>query len=185
MKRESHRILGNYLMEQMKGLPAYRYQKAFLFGCTQPDSNPFTYLKGSRRAQRLRGHNYRNAERCMSRMARLLEAREQWRMLDYYRLGKLIHYPSDAFTYAHNETFDKSIHEHRLYEMQLQRIFKITLALSRRAENEMNREEESAMEAIRAAHERYMEGMRSLQTDVQYILGMTHQVFSTLIPEAA
>ena len=49
----------------------------------------------------------------------------------------------------------------------------------------MNREEESAMEAIRAAHERYMEGMRSLQTDVQYILGMTHQVFSTLIPEAA
>lgn len=184
MKRESHRILGNYLMAQLRELPAYRCQKAFLFGCTQPDTNPFTYLKGSCRAQRLRGHNYRNAERCMSRMARLLEGRQRWRMIDYYRLGKLIHYTSDAFTYAHNECFDESIHAHRIYERRLQRMFKTTLALSHMAA-ETEGEKLRAMEAIRAAHDRYMDGARGLQTDVRYILGMTRQVFSTLIPEAA
>ena len=60
MKRESHKILGHYLMQQLQVAPAYRHRKAFLFGCTEPDSNPFTYLKGSRTIQWLRGHNYRN-----------------------------------------------------------------------------------------------------------------------------
>ncbi len=99
-----------------------------MFGCTEPDSNPLTYLKGSRTIQWPRGHNYRNAERLMARLSASLSRRERWGMLDYYRLGKLIHYTSDAFTYAHNETFRENIHEHRCYEARLQRCFKTSLA---------------------------------------------------------
>lgn len=181
MKRESHKILGRYLMEQLQAAPAYRYQKAFLFGCTEPDSNPFTYLKGSRTVQWLRGHNYRNAERLMDRMSRRLTQREKWRMLDYYRLGKLIHYTSDAFTYAHNDTFRESIHEHRCYEAKLQRCFKINLAIERRAARR-EEVEETVIAAIRESHERYMEAARSVLTDVEYILRMTEQVFCHLVP---
>lgn len=182
MKRESHRMLGVYLLEQITWeLSAWR-RRAFLLGCIEPDSNPFTYLKGSRRVQMLRGHNYRNAERWMDRMAARLEARQCWRLLDYYRLGQLIHYTSDAFTFAHNETFRESIREHRRYEQRLQRIFQLTLALP--GEEMAADEGGSAMEAIRTTHERYMRDGRTMQTDVDYILAMTRQIFCRLVPEA-
>ncbi|MEG0779640.1 MAG: zinc dependent phospholipase C family protein [Oscillospiraceae bacterium] len=181
MKRESHKILGNYLMEQLQELPAYRYQKAFLLGCIEPDSNPLTYLKGSRSIQWLRGHNYRNAERWIGSTCGKLEARETWRLLDYYRLGKLIHYTSDAFTFAHNETFLEDIRAHRSYEAKLQRYFKTTLALQYNAESQQCYD--SVMAAIEAAHDRYMEAATSIATDVTYILEMAGQVFASLIPQ--
>lgn len=182
MKRESHVILGNYLMEQLQFTPAFRYRKAFLFGCIQPDSNPFTYLKGSRTIQWLRGHNYRNAESLMDRMSLHLSQRDDWGVLDYYRLGKLIHYTSDAFTFAHNETFAENIRQHRRYEAKLQRCFKTSLYMQLRGE-ELDELEETVMNAIRETHEMYMEAVRSVRTDVEYILRMTEQVFRSLVPQ--
>ncbi len=183
MKRESHKILGHYLMQQLQVAPAYRHRKAFLFGCTEPDSNPFTYLKGSRTIQWLRGHNYRNAERLMARLSASLSRRERWGMLDYYRLGKLIHYTSDAFTYAHNETFRENIHEHRCYEARLQRCFKTSLALAWGARERRQHAREAVFAAVREAHASYMNTDRSIRTDVEYILRMTEQVFCGLVPE--
>ena len=171
-------------MDQLQVAPAYRYQKAFLFGCIQPDSNPFTYLKGSRTVQWLRGHNYRNAEQLMARMSRRLSEKDRWTLLDYYCLGKLIHYTSDAFTYAHNETFSENIHQHRCYEAKLQRCFKTSLYMQRRQE-EWEEVEETVMAAIRNTHDLYMEAVRSVRTDVEYILRMTEQVFRNLVPQPA
>ena len=93
-----------------------RYVQAFLIGCIEPDRNPVTYLKGSIRHQWLRGHNYRNARRFMRRISVRLENKDSWNLYDYYTLGKLIHYTTDAFTYAHNDTFPTALTEHREYE---------------------------------------------------------------------
>ena len=103
MQKRSHKLLAATLLENVQGFQARRFELAFLFGSFQPDCNPLTYLKGSLRAYKFRGHNYSNSQRYIySRISRL-QRRERWTMWQYYTLGKLTHYLADAFTYPHNE----------------------------------------------------------------------------------
>ena len=62
MQKRSHKLLAATLLENTQGFQARRFELAFLFGSFQPDCNPLTYLKGSLREQRFRGHNFRNSE---------------------------------------------------------------------------------------------------------------------------
>lgn len=120
MRGRSHIALGQYLLSAyMPGLGT-KQRRAFLLGCIQPDRNPATYLKGSIRFQWLRGHNYLNARRFMARISSRLERKHSLNLLDYYTLGKLIHYTADAFTSAHNAFFPKDLAVHRDYEHRLQ-----------------------------------------------------------------
>lgn len=123
MKGESHRQLGRFLMNAYLPGLAKRHARAFLLGCIEPDRNPTTYLKGSVRSQWLRGHNWNNASRYMGRICARLERKERLSMLDYYAMGKLMHYTADAFTYAHNKYFPTNLKEHRRYEIDLQACF--------------------------------------------------------------
>ena len=118
MRGKSHRCLGKYLVQHYMSDTPERYVKAFLLGCIEPDRNPATYLKGSIRCQWLRGHNYRNARRFMRAISARLEKKEKLGLFDYYTLGKLIHYTTDAFTYAHNDTFPTAMHIAAVYAIE-------------------------------------------------------------------
>lgn len=167
MRGKSHICIGKYLIRHyLADIPQAR-KSAFLFGCIQPDRNPATYLKGSLRAQWLRGHNYSNAWRFMCRISRRLEKKKSLNLFDYYTLGKLIHYTADAFTYAHNDHFPASLSDHREYEIQLQNHFleyigqnpEISVASAA-----------SIMEGIAAYHHRYRSHHTNVHRDSRYAL---------------
>jgi len=167
MRGKSHRLLGQYLVEHyMDGVPR-SYQKAFLFGCIEPDRNPATYLKGSLHHQWLRGHNYRNARPFMRHIARRLESRDQLHLFDYYTLGKLIHYTTDAFTYAHNDMFTTNLGDHREYEVALQNHFLNYIQSNPKVTHENAR---SIMEAIYSYHKVYYTLPANIHTDAKYAL---------------
>lgn len=72
MQKRSHKLLAATLLENTQGFQARRFELAFLFGSFQPDCNPLTYLKGSLRAYKFRGHNYSNSQHYIySRISRL------------------------------------------------------------------------------------------------------------------
>ncbi len=123
MLRNSHLQLGIFLSQRYLSCVSKPQTRAFLFGCIEPDKNPFTYLKGSIRFHPLHGHNYSNAAAYMSRLAHRLKNKKRWSLLDYYSLGKLIHYIADAFTHSHNEGFPPDLILHRKYEAKLQHCF--------------------------------------------------------------
>lgn len=123
MRGKSHLRIAQYLIEHYLSDAPKRYQRAFQIGCIEPDRNPATYLKGSIRCQWLRGHNYQNARRFMKVISVRLEKKERLNLFDYYTLGKLIHYTTDAFTYAHNDSFPVQLKEHKVYEDALQEHF--------------------------------------------------------------
>ncbi len=182
MKQESHRRLGRYLMEQVQRQPKRRHSTAFFIGCVEPDRNPLSYLKGSLRAKWFYGHNYQNADRWIFRSIRRLQSKERWNLFDYYRLGKLIHYTSDAFTYVHNNCFDEPIHAHRAYENDLQALFFQRLQECRARYDAKLRD---IAEMLRTAHEQYLSAAADIRRDCQYILDMTSRIFCQLLPEAA
>lgn len=179
MKQESHRLLGHYLIGQLEAQPKRRYRRAFLIGCVEPDRNPLSYLKGSLRAKWLHGHNYQNAANWIDRMIDRLQDQRRWHLFDYYRLGKLIHYTSDAFTYVHNNCFTEPISMHLAYEMQLQEQF---LQRLREAGEHPEQSLRDLSAAFRVLHAQYLEMSADVQRDCRFILEMTARVFWQLFP---
>lgn len=178
MRGESHRRLGYYLAEKyMQGTPR-RYVRAFLIGCVEPDRNPATYIKGSIRCQRLRGHNYENARRYMQRLSLRLERKERLYLLDYYAMGKLIHYTVDAFTLAHNDFFPENLREHRAYEAELQEYFLSFLAGD---PPPCPPENKPVMDTIRAFHRRYESRPAGIFTDARFAFTASCLVAAALV----
>lgn len=177
MRGKSHRYLGAYLVQHyMEGIPQ-RYEKAFLLGCIEPDRNPMTYLKGSIRCQWLRGHNYRNARRFMRSISWRLEKKDSLNLYDYYTLGKLIHYTTDAFTYAHNDMFSTNLGDHREYEVALQNHFLSYLEEDPKVDTKVAK---SIMEAIYSYHRDYEELDADVHTDAKFALAACCCVLAVL-----
>ena len=167
MRGKSHRCLGQYLAQHYMTDVPKPYVKAFQLGCIEPDRNPITYLKGSFRCQWLRGHNYRNARRFMREISWRLEKKDKLNIYDYYTLGKLIHYTTDAFTYAHNETFPTDLADHKKYEDALQEHFLEFMAQDPEVDILVAR---SIMGAICCYHREYEQLESNIQNDSKFAL---------------
>ena len=181
MKQESHRLLGHYLINNLDEQPKKFCRRAFLAGCVEPDRNIFSYLKGSVRSRWFYGHNYQNADRWIERHINRLNSKKSWNIWDYYSMGKLIHYTSDAFTYVHNNCFTDSISAHRAYENVLQEQFLQRLE-SRRQDTGTGAGDIN--EYFRRSHRRYLSRRADVDRDCRYILNMTLWLFGRLFPEA-
>ncbi len=167
MRGKSHTCLGSYLVQHFMPELSKAHRQAFLIGCVEPDRNPVTYLKGSFRHQWLRGHNYRNARRFMRHISARLEKKDSWNLYDYYTLGKLIHYTTDAFTSAHNDTFSTDLNDHRQYEAALQEHFLQFMEEDPQVDITVAR---SVMDVIQAYHRSYEKLDASIHTDSLFAL---------------
>lgn len=167
MRGKSHICLGHYLAEHYMQDISKLHIRAFIIGCVEPDRNPVTYFKGSIRHQWMRGHNYQNARRFMGRISQRLEEKSELNVLDYYTLGKLIHYTTDAFTQAHNDWFGTDLQDHRVYEVALQNHF---LNYMKEDPQVNPRTAQSIMDAIYAYHKEYHRLPGSIHTDTRFAL---------------
>lgn len=167
MRGKSHVCLGKYLAEHYLENVSKWNVRAFLIGCVEPDRNPATYFKGSIRHQWMRGHNFQNARRFMHHISRRLENKGSWNLFDYYTLGKLIHYTTDAFTLAHNDWFGTDLNEHRDYEVALQNHF---LDYMQEDPQVNPRAARSVMDAILAYHREYHDQPSNIHTDTHFAL---------------
>ena len=178
MRGKSHHCLGQYLADKYMNTLPKRYVSAFLIGCVEPDRNPTTYLKGSLRRQWLRGHNWGNAQNYMHRISRRLERRCRLRLLDYYTMGKLIHYTMDAFTSAHNEHFGQSLTDHRQYEQELQHHFLDFLSAKPDIWTDA---QNPVMATIDSYHADYLQRPISVHTDSHFAVIVSCMVMTRLI----
>ena len=170
MQKRSHKLLASTLLRHENGFCSRRFELAFLFGSFQPDCNPLTYLKGSLRARKFRGHNYSNSQYYIySRIARL-QRRDRWTIWHYYTLGKLTHYLADAFTYPHNENYPESLAAHHQYETDLRAYLEAYLQECPLRQEQFRH---NVTEALQSLHAQYMDTAADIRRDVQYILQAT------------
>lgn len=184
MRRNSHSQLGHFLAKNyMEGMPK-RCVYAFRFGCIEPDMNPATYLKGSRRVRRLRGHDFNSAEKYMKRVSCRLEEHSVKGVFSFYRLGRLVHYITDGFTFAHNENFSGSLKDHSRYEHGLHEFFSDYLRtwgdslLAAQAGG-------SAFNVIAREHSKYMRQPSNMAKDSRFAILTALSVVSIITHKAA
>lgn len=181
MKSCSHRTLGQYLTDTyLQDYPKY-CRRAFSIGCIQPDKNPTTYLKGSIHSQWLRGHNWDNAKKYIRKTGNHLQARKELKLLDFYRLGKLIHYTADAFTYSHNNNYTENLSAHRSYECDLHS--KLEKYLSDQCDDFriVLHPNGSVSDFISKNHKRYMHHIPCADNDMDYCVRMCAQVLQLML----
>lgn len=169
MRRESHRILGEVISEELLDTSSPLECAAFRLGCIEPDYNYLTYIKGSIRGQAFHGHNYTNSRNYIRRLSGRLERAAYHGILYHYRLGKLTHYILDAFTYVHNDIFTGTIAEHIHYEHAMSPLFE---KLLRQGYQERIQMKENIAKTIDALHELYLEKRREMRDDCTYSLSM-------------
>jgi len=114
------------------------------------------------------------------RLVRRLKRSHRRNILNFYRLGKLMHYVSDAFTYSHNPGFGGQIKGHHYYEKNLADCFR---SQPFRDAALPKGKSDSAERIFLDAHRQYTETAAGLSTDLDYILKVTGSVFRLLVPE--
>ena len=181
MQKRSHKLLAQSLIDSYNGFAKRRFELAFLFGSFEPDCNPLSYIKGSRRGRALMGHNFSNSQAFIHRRIRRLQDRDHWTVWQYYTLGKLTHYLADAFTYPHNENYPDSLMDHRRYEDAL-RVY-MAGYLARKDIRYMQVRQDLA-DAIEALHQKYMESAADMRRDAEYILEATELLMAGCLPPA-
>lgn len=184
MQKRSHKLLASTLLEERNGFQRKRFELVFLFGSFQPDCNPLSYLKGSIRSRKLRGHNFTNSDIYIeNHIERLRQRKKNWTCWQYYTLGKLTHYLADAFTYPHNEDYPNSIVQHRQYEDELREYLASYLKVWGLRGAELESTDVAA--ALRQLHQQYMDATADMRRDVRYIIEATTLLMQGVRPVAS
>lgn len=161
MRMEDHLALGCYLLAQENVPQLRRHCIAFLIGCIEPDYNQFSYLRGIVHHRKFRGHNAENSLAFLTRSRThfaLHEASSAW---DFFKLGTMLHYAADAFTWPHNAFWPGSLLDHVRYEKALHAVF-----------TEFLRSQPTEHCACFAEHnlrKAYENAPRSMETDCRFI----------------
>lgn len=174
MQTKDHKALSEYIIKQTGGFKKKIYERAFIFGSVEPDFNVFSYLKGSIKNRMFMGHNYHNSIKYLKKASEKLaeKKQEKWNVMDYYRLGKIIHYVADDFTHPHNEEFSGTLYEHTVYEDELHKIMSEYLEQKEMLAIEIEHKKKLS-DAIENLHSKYSDICASHVSDVKWIVEIT------------
>ena len=181
MKKKDHLQIGKLLLAQKDTKLSGIQRLAFLFGCVEPDINPFTYMRGSVRHQFLQGHNAENARKHFQKLLERLSRSGVHSPWQWFALGTLIHYAADSFTFPHNSRFPGSLADHVAYEMQLHTLFPQYLHAAARSRGFQALHAQS-VDALRRS---YLHEAGAAVTDCRYILAASEWLFQRLADRAS
>ena len=174
MQKHDHKCLAKYLLRNVKDKIPAPYRAAFVFGNYEPDINYLTYMHSFWKFDKFHGHHYDNVRPTILRLLRKLERHPNHMMLlDYYRLGKCMHYVADIFTFPHNPQFTGTIPEHMEYEEKLHnRLTEIFAEQDALYYLTLPADKENIKEEIFMLHANYISGQEQygIEHDCRYIL---------------
>lgn len=180
MRKKSHILVARYLADQLpatKSLQSHR--KAFCLGSILPDIKP-SFLTKKHEYFGTFGEIQEKMRALVLSSPTELKERVYWR-----RLGEVMHYMADYFTFPHNRNFTGNLYEHNKYEKHLKNHLKRYIESG--AVNSMVIQPVSfgcfqeMVDYIKDAHERYLQKERNIAEDIQYILSMCFQVIQGIL----
>ena len=180
MRKKSHILLARYLADQMPANTSLQsHRKAFCLGNILPDIQPSFVTK--------RHEYFGTFDEVQEKIILLVETgaedlndRVFWR-----RIGEVMHYIADYFTFPHNRTFDGTLRQHNSYEKNLKNELKAFVKSGKAdvyAEKKLKFENLGELDDfIKDHHREYLGRKRNIDEDIHYILSVCYQVFQGLV----
>ena len=150
------------------------HRNAFCLGNILPDIQPSFVTK--------RHEYFGTFEEVQDKISSLVHSGDVYGDRVFWRrVGEIMHYIADYFTFPHNKTFEGSLRQHNRYEKLLKNKLKSFVLEGKAdvyAENGIRFETVNQLvEFIRVHHRRYLNCERNIEDDIHYILSVCYQVF--------
>lgn len=180
MRKKSHISLAVYIADSLDVMELNRHKKAFCIGSILPDCKP-SFLTTR--------HEICGTFSLVKEEIRKLTVDCDVTSLNprsyVMRLGQVIHYLADYFTYPHNKVYEGSLKDHCIYEEHL----KISLReYIRSGEAARDREEaekfntiDSLFDFVSDMHNEYLKVKRTVEEDCRYIVSLCHRVVEGIL----
>ena len=101
------------------------------------------------------------------------------------RLGEIIHYIADYFTFPHNKIYDGNLKDHCIYEKELKfrlrEYVKSGEAFRVRIDTKKFETAEAVCTFIKKAQEEYLKVEHGVKEDCEYIVRVCHQVVQAIL----
>ena len=180
MRKKSHISLARYIVNDMKIPVMTEHRRAFYLGSILPDCKP-SFL-----TQR---HEFDGTFDMVKERIRMLSEDsdlivENGRVF-MRRLGEVIHYIADYFTYPHNCIYEGNLKDHCVYEeelkLRLREYVRSGEAFRVRIDAKKFQTPEAVCCFIRRAHEEYLQMKHGVKEDCEYIVRVCHQVVQAIL----
>lgn len=180
MRKKSHISVARYIVNNLNTQELDNHKKAFYLGSILPDCKPSFLTKKHEffgTFDQVR-EDIRNLTEDCDIFGR--NERVYWR-----RLGEVIHYVADYFTFPHNDTYDGNLKDHCIYEKHLKKYLKEYIksgeALRQQKEMKSFKTVEALFHFIETSHQEYLKFKRSVEEDVKYIISLCQQVVVSIV----
>ena len=180
MRKKSHIALAGFLVREMDDANMQKHWKAFYFGSILPDLTPkmitdphefdSSYLELKRRIAKL-----------------LSEAREHACKEGtlFCRLGVVMHYLADYFTFPHNKTYPGTLKDHCTYEEKLKQDLRAFLKTEKAKQIGRDKDRdftslEDLFSYIKQQHEAYLKKRSNVEKDIEHIVVINRQLVDAI-----
>lgn len=180
LRKKSHISLAQFIVKNSDISELHQYKKAFYLGSILPDCKP-SFLTEKHQFQetfdKVQGYIRDLTENCDTDER---NQRNYWR-----KIGEVIHYIADYFTFPHNKSFPGNLKDHCMYEKEL----KLYLRKYLRTGEALNKvrtmrnfySADSLIEFISRKHKEYLKICHSVVEDCRYILQLCWNVVAGIV----
>ena len=169
MRKKSHISLAQFIVKNSDSLELNQHKKAFYLGSILPDCKP-SFLTEKHQFngtfEKVQGYIRDLTENCV------FEERDQrsyWR-----RVGEVVHYIADYFTFPHNDHYPGNVKDHCYYERDLKFGMRAFLETEEAAQIKEHVAAYDSVEEltsyIRSIHNSYMKLAHTVEEDIRYIV---------------
>lgn len=189
MRKKSHVSLAKHIVN-ISDIPGFdKHRKAFYVGSILPDCKPSFLTKRHEITE-----TFNLVENGIQKLTRGYTDIEDLSTMYFTKLGEVIHYIADYFTFPHNKEYSGNIRQHCIYEGKLKnklreyirnlsekdlRKWKYNLRLE---ELEQFNSVADICEFLREEHRSYIRrGNHSVEEDCKYIVGICSKVAMAIL----
>ena len=180
MRTVDHKILARLIINRYMSNISDKFKKTFYIGCVEPDYNLLSFFHGFFKHRNLYGHNFCNVQPFIEKLLKRLIKSKRQKTFFYFHLGLLIHYITDAFTFAHTSSFNGSLREHSEYEENLHQTF-LKLIYGNKIKFNGDFLPVSNITELSRIHNMYTKGEFSVYNDIVFIITLTGCIMDNIV----
>ena len=180
MRKKSHISLAGQIMDSMNLENVFDYKLPFYIGSIWPDCRP-SFVTTPHKFD----ITFHDIEKKLSKFIANSNPEEGMNMRHCARLGVIIHYIADYFTFPHNNHYEGNVKDHCYYERDLKHELKAFLTTEEAAQVKEHVAAYGTVEElvsyIKSIHNSYMKLVHTVEEDIRYIVHVCTTVVKSVL----
>lgn len=184
MRKKSHISVAKGIIHELGDSDSINHRFSFYIGSIWPDCVPSFLTR-----RHCMDETYELFVKKMEKFVRKYDVKKEMNIRSTWRMGIVMHYIADYFTFPHNKHFEGNFKQHCMYEKELKhRMYEYIDSIKcgeTLCERTLLKDISDIKDYIRSYHESYVEQSGNVDIDCEYTLAVCLGVFASLLSIAS